>query len=966
MSAPTPTRADAFTDVQLTPRSGSGAQPVIDATGPAPVSPPSPQSLVPGPATTPPQPLTSERDRDVLRSFARRIDPSDAGAHNNLGVLYYNKGLLGEAVTAFSRALELDPKMQVAQRNLEIAYFNTGYYDRRVAELRDRLRVQADDRSARWELGRTYALLGQVDSAVSEFTELLRFYPDDVGALVQLGLAEKGSGDLENAQRWFARALALDPGSAIIQFYVGEVLYNRGLNDEALNALKRSIELAPDNPDAHYLLGFVLGDMGRHDDAQKATKRAIQLNPALSRAHANLSLDRSTPQSYEAVVAQRAARAVDREMAVAPEGQLAHFNLGLAFRQKGYYAEALREYRLAAERGEDAELVLQAMAEVHLLKKDPATAAQLYDRLLASRPDSPKLWNERGIALHQDGRYADAGESYRRSVECDNQYALGLNNLGVALYHTGNAEASVDAFRHALRARPAFVKARLNLALLLFKRKRFPLCLEAYRQVLQLEPEQPVAWNGVGLVLAELKKLEDARNAYARAIQSKPNYAEAHYNLSFVLSNLGDYEGALRATKRALEIDPYYVPQKFELAIDLEFEDPDFSIIPDLGGDKRTDSSVEEFTFDTRALDALFTELAPVVPAPAPAAPAGTPYAAAADYLSKGLLDRASAEASRVLARGGDSVEGLTLLGDVFARQGAFGEALDRYRGARNALTAADAAASDTVPAAARRAVAGEVRVLIMLGRGGEARPLAEALLSAAPSDVEMLILAATARADGGDPAAALEALEGARRGAPARADVLKQIGDVARSIGDFESAVDAYRHAITLDPDFAVVRYHLAGILEMKGANVEAERELSAALDSVPTYTEAALALAALRRRLNRHQDSVALLVELLQRDPYNLDALTSLGESLFESGRRADAAVAFGRVLRFDPEHVGALYFEGVLAAEQHRYRYAIDRWRRVVDLEPASEYARRARRDTRTAADLQRIFAAREASA
>ena len=105
-------------------------------------------------------------------------------------------------------------------------------------------------------------------------------------------------------------------------------------------------------------------------------------------------------------------------------------------------------------------------------------------------------------------------------------------------------------------------------------------------------------------------------------------------------------------------------------------------------------------------------------------------------------------------------------------------------------------------------------------------------------------------------------------------------------------------------------------------------------------------------------------LLVELLQRDPYNLDALTSLGESLYVSGRRSDAAVAFARVLRFDPEHVGALYFEGVLAAEQHRYREAIERWRRVVDLEPASEYARRARRDTRTAADLQRIFAAREA--
>src|SRR6478672_7895525 len=754
--------------------------------------------------------LTSERDHDVLRSFAKRIDPSDAGAHNNLGVLYYNKGLLGEAVAAFSRALELDAKMQVAQRNIEIAYFNTGYYDRRVGELKDRLRGQADDRDARWELGRTYALLGHVDNAVEEFSELLRFYPDDVGAIVQLGLAEKGSGDLENAQRWFSRALLLDPGSAIVQFYIGEVLYNRGLNDEALHALRRSIELAPDNPDAHYLLGFVLGDMGRHDEAQKATKRAIQLNPALSRAHANLSLDRSSPQTYEAVVAQRAARAVDREMAVAPEGQLAHFNLGLAFRQKGYYAEALREYRLAADRGEDAELVLQAMAEVHLLKKEPAMAAQLYEKLLVSRPDSPKLWNERGIALHQDGRYVDAAESYRRAVACDPKYALGLNNLGIALYHVGNAEASVEAFRFALKAQPSFIKARLNLALLLFKKKRLPLCLEAYRQVLQLQPEQPVAWNGVGLVLVELRKLEDARNAYSRAIQARPNYAEAHYNLSFVLSNLGDYDGALRATKRALEIDPYYVPQKFELAIDLEFEDPELTIVPDLGGEKRTDGSVEEFALDAGVLDSLFTELAPVA-LPAPPAPLpATPYAAATDYLSKGLLDRAAAEASRALQRGGSRAEGLTLLGDTFARQGLHGEALERYREAR------------AESASFRRALIGEARALLALGRGIEARPVAEELYSGSRDDVDIVMLVGSARAEAGDPAAALEALEQARRIAPARSDVHKKIGDILRSLGQDDGAIGAYRHALELDPDFAVVRYELARLLAAKGQTRE------------------------------------------------------------------------------------------------------------------------------------------------
>jgi len=90
--------------------------------------------------------VVSERDLTVLRSFARRIDPSDAGAHNNLGVLYFQKGLVPEAIEQFTRALELDPRMQVAQRNLEIAYHNTGFYDRRVAELQERLRGAPDER----------------------------------------------------------------------------------------------------------------------------------------------------------------------------------------------------------------------------------------------------------------------------------------------------------------------------------------------------------------------------------------------------------------------------------------------------------------------------------------------------------------------------------------------------------------------------------------------------------------------------------------------------------------------------------------------------------------------------------------------------------------------------------------------------------------------------------------------------
>jgi cytochrome c-type biogenesis protein CcmH/NrfG len=78
-----------------------------------------------------------------------------------------------------------------------------------------------------------------------------------------------------------------------------------------------------------------------------------------------------------------------------------------------------------------------------------------------------------------------------------------------------------------------------------------------------------------------------------------------------------------------------------------------------------------------------------------------------------------------------------------------------------------------------------------------------------------------------------------------------------------------------------------------------------------------------------------------------------------LLALGRKRDAGHAFARVLRFDPGHAGALFHEGMLLAEQRWYRDAIARWQRVLESTPMSDYARRARREIRTANDLLRVF-------
>lgn len=790
---------------------------------------------------------------DILRSFARRIDPSDAGAYNNLGVLYFRKGLTDEAIMSFSRALALDERMRVARRNLEIAYGDSGLLEQRLEALEARLRAN----------------------------------PADLEALVQSGIAEKTAGRLDRAHALLQRAGDLDPNSSVIHFLLAETLYNRGLSEQAMRSVRRSIELNPENPDAQYLLGFLLGDLGRADEAAEANRRAVMLNPTLTRAQANLSLE---PYRSDATPSH------GRKTSVG-----AHITLGRALRQKGYFKEALQEYEKAIEGGEADAEVLQAMLELYLLQRDTGAAIATSDRFARQFSPTAKAWNGRGVALQLEGRHAEAEEAYTRALGLDPTYPFAHNNLGVLLWHKDDTKGAINSFRRALQAPSPPVEARLNLALGLFKRKHTELALDAYRHVLSGAPEHPVAWNGIGLILVELAKHAEARNAFARAIQADPNFAEAHYNLSFTLSNLGDFTAALRETKRALSLDPMYTPQKLALAIELPHEEIRLTVAPPLSESSEPVDQVQDFHFDPSMIERLFAEQAPRAEPPGGDPLAG--FSLARDFITKGLYDRAQAEIARVLARGGDKVLGLVLAGDSFAAQGLHGEALERYR---RALTLEETNSYGRQGAA---------RSLLALGRADEARPFAEALVEAGSTDVNLLLLAAEARVASLDEPGAREILDALKANHPRNANVMKRVGDLYAALGDAGEAIIAYRASLSVDERQAETRVSLGRLLAQARDDNGAIRELESVLVTSPNHDAAVVELVGPYRRTGRSRSALPRIVALIRRDVYHFAGLIALGEILIDLARESDALRAFERVLRFDPNHSEALRYSALL---------------------------------------------------
>jgi cytochrome c-type biogenesis protein CcmH/NrfG len=102
------------------------------------------------------------------------------------------------------------------------------------------------------------------------------------------------------------------------------------------------------------------------------------------------------------------------------------------------------------------------------------------------------------------------------------------------------------------------------------------------------------------------------------------------------------------------------------------------------------------------------------------------------------------------------------------------------------------------------------------------------------------------------------------------------------------------------------------------------------------------------MRRDAGEIDGALADLVAFLKAEPWQLDVLASLAETLAAGHRTNDARFAAERVLRFDPDHPAALFVLGALQAAAFDFTGAVATWDRLLHVEPSSPYAHRAARE------------------
>ena len=170
-----------------------------------------------------------------------------------------------------------------------------------------------------------------------------------------------------------------------------------------------------------------------------------------------------------------------------------------------------------------------------LLDAQSWSEAEWYYRKSLEVWATKEAYNNLGLALAPQGRYAEAEQAYLSSLSMDRKYGQPYNhlvNLGVELYRMNRYAEAEEIYRQLLALHPKDANTYNCLGAALEAQGQHAAALAAYSQSIKYNSKNAAPYRNTGLVLEAMERYEEAKKFYQQALRVDPHAEDARNNLA--------------------------------------------------------------------------------------------------------------------------------------------------------------------------------------------------------------------------------------------------------------------------------------------------------------------------------------------------------------------------------------------------------------------------------------------------
>ena len=377
------------------------------------------------------------------------VNPEFAAAYYNLGNAYEEKGLLKEAVSAWKKVIEITPFDIDVYFNMGVAYTKRGMFREAAKILKKAIEINPEDPEAHYSLGIVFVNTGKLDNAIEEYNYTIELSPDHAEAYYSLGNAYYDKNMLDSAHKSYEAAIRISSNYADAYNNLGSVLFEKGMIDEAIDAWERAIEINPNFADAYYNLGNVYDEKRLFCKAVSEWRKALEVDP----------------DTKEKRLFSKAISSWKRALEINPDMVDARYNLAAAYTKNKMYKEAISEYKqILIERPNDPE-ALFSLGAVYRDKGLITRAIIQFKMVLAVEPENTSALDNMGLIHFNKGHYDDAVSMYKRSLQLKPENIDTLYSLGLVHYYRGDLDEAVLVWEKVASINPFYKDVQKNLSL---------------------------------------------------------------------------------------------------------------------------------------------------------------------------------------------------------------------------------------------------------------------------------------------------------------------------------------------------------------------------------------------------------------------------------------------------------------------------------------------------------------------